>query len=262
MYLLKKVLDKYYVLRLKDYKYRIAKFELALNNKLSNTKLGKVLLKNINQQMGVHPDWHKELKSLIGSRNYQEVFWSSDFSFNWYNNSLGSENEYFNYALTIIKKCNYESVLDVGCGWGMFCRYVSNLNTVNRIHGIDVSDSIIKRAQSVGKNDDVKFSCKPIDKVDEKFDLVTFFGCSDYIHPDEIKDSINAAIKIASKKIIMTNSLRNVPYGKVLNITSSLKVVTYDIGYIHPLNMILNELNVDFKIFKMGLDSQIVVISI
>tara|TARA_B110001452_G_C15227356_1_gene425326 strand:- start:1149 stop:1937 length:789 start_codon:yes stop_codon:yes gene_type:complete len=262
MNLISKIIDKYFIFRLKSYKYRKDKFRLAIENKLSNKKISVKLLKNINHQMSKNSDWHEEFKKLIGPRDFQEAFWSSDLSHNWYNNSRGNGNIYYDYAISLINGNNYKSVLDVGCGWGEFCRIISNNYSINRVLGIDISESIINKAISFGVNGNMKFSSKPISEIEEKFDLITFIGCSDYIDPSNIKDYILKAISIASKKIIITNSLRRIPYESVLKINESIKKEIYDIGYVHPLRKILLEINADFKIMKIGEDSQMVIITV
>lgn len=262
MNLISKIIDTYFVFRLKSYKYRNDKFKLAIENKLSNKKINIKLLKNINYQMSRNSDWHEEFKKLIGPRDFQEAFWSSDLSHNWYNNSIRNGNVYYDYAISLISGNNFKSVLDVGCGWGEFCRIISNTYSVNRVLGIDISESIINKAISFGVNDNLRFSCKEINEIEEKFDLVTFFSCSDYIDPDNIKDYILKAISITNKKIIITNSLRRMPYERVLKINESIKKEIYDLGYVHPLRKILLEINADFKIMKYGTDSQMVIITI
>lgn len=262
MKLISKIIDKYFIFRLKSCKYRNDKFRLAIENKLSKNKINIKLLKNINHQMSKNSDWHEEFKKLIEPRDFQEAFWSSDLSHNWYNNSRSNGNIYYDYAISLINENNYKSVLDVGCGWGEFCRIISNNYSINRILGIDVSESIINKAISFGVNGNIKFSSKPISEIEERFDLITFFGCSDYIDPSNIKDYILKAISIANKSIIITNSLRKISYDSVLKLNESIKTETYDVGYVHPLKKILLEINADFKIMKIGEDSQMVIITV
>jgi len=65
----------------------------------------------------------------------------------------------------IIKDLPVKTMLDVGCGNGNFLTRFKNLDA----KGIDISPKMIKIAQKKGLN----VSCKKIEDIDEKFDLIT-----------------------------------------------------------------------------------------
>ena len=58
---------------------------------------------------------------------------------------------------------------------------------------------------------------------------------------------------------MIVNSLRQLDYNEVLNLTESQEIKRYDVGYVHPLNHLLNDLksdgNFEFTIETFGLAS-------
>jgi SAM-dependent methyltransferase len=264
MIIVSQLLNNYYQIRLSSLPYRKKVFKLALDNKLRQTKMGKVLLRNVNVFMAAHPELHSEILAMLDNKNYQEIFWASDLGYTWYESNFRTANVYFEFAKQEILKKHCESILDIGCGWGEFCASSSLIPGVKKVTGIDISDKIIEIARNKNKNAKVTYENKSIFEVSEKYDMITIFGAPDYINPPEFIDVIEKTLELFNKEIVIVNSMRKVPFEECLKLENAVEVKRYDTGYIQPLNYILEGLKqkhgVKFEITKYGIDSQMAVI--
>lgn len=259
MIIISDILNTYYKTKLKSYAYRKKVYDQAFNKELSNSKLGIVLLRNLNELMWANPNLHSEIINIIGEDNYQQNFWESDFGFLWYQGNLNTKNFYFNYALNEINKNKYQTVLDVGCGWGEFSAAVSKSEFVTNSLGVDISRKIIEEAINKHSTTKASYFCKDVLEIEGEFDLVTLFGSTDYIHPSIFNSVLDKILQIAVKRIIIVNSLRNMPLNDVKELVESKEIRRYDIGYVHPIKFILDCLskkyNFCYTLEKAGFDS-------
>lgn len=244
--------------------FRIYIFKQACKNKLRNHKIGRLILRNLNSMMASKTDLHEEFSLVSNSGNYQSDFWASDLGYMWYQGNYKANNAYFAYAINEIKLNDIQSVLDVGCGWGEFCLKCSELESLKIVKGIDVSNAVVEKARSLKKDSVLDFQVKDFLEEKDSFDLITVFGSIDYIQPDKISDSLRKMVFQANKEIIIVNSLRKMAFNEYLMLENSVEVKRYDIGFVHPLNFILNnlkqEIPFEFRIDKAGIDSALIVI--
>lgn len=249
--------------RLSSLTYRREIYVKAYNHQLRDSKFGRLILKVLNELMVVNPKFHEEFKELTKDfGDYQKVFWESDLGFLWYQGNINADNHYFNFGINRIRGCDYKSVLDVGCGWGRFSYDVSKQNSITRSLGIDISPNLIKIANGLFSSSNLSYEFINFLSVTEAFDLITFWGSTDYIPGEEIKNYLSHAINLANKEVLVVNSLRNVPFEEVLNYKESKEIKRYDMGFIHPLNNIMIQINkerndIEWKIIEFGLNSSL-----
>ncbi len=261
MFLVSPLLDKYYRSRLKNQGVRKTYYQKTLQKELRNSKLGQIALRNLNELMAENTSYHKEFEELLNGQNYQEAFWESDLGYLWYQGNLSAQNTYFNLALNEINKHTYNSVLDVGCGWGEFTAKAALCPSVNRALGIDISLDITAKAKDLQKNSKAVFECLDAKEVSEKFDLVVLFGSTDYIPPAEFATLLENIISITTKQVILVNSLRKISFESATALAEAKEIKRYDTGYVQPIKYLLDKLkgkyNFSYTIEKAGLDSVI-----
>lgn len=259
MILISPLLDNYYKMRLKSVAYRKSIFQDAIDRKLRNKKLGRILLRNLNEAMAKDTALHAEFRSLIGNQDYQQIFWESDLGYMWYQGNLHAQNSFFNHALSEINRHTYESVWDIGCGWGEFIDKASEAVSVKRALGTDIAENIIAQARQNHPNSKAAFEHKDASEINEKFDLITLFGSTDYIPPEAFATMLEKIITQTNKQIIIVNSLRTTPWEKALALEKAIEIKRYDTGYVQPLNFLVSGLkakyNFSYTIEKAGLDS-------
>ncbi len=265
MIIISDILNGLLMTRLKNKNYRHKIFLAALNHELRHKKIGKALLRNLNQLMSSDTSIHNEFTELVGKENFQTKFWESDLGYLWFEGNANANKPYFNEAVQLIKRNSIQSLLDVGCGWGVFCNKCIQETKISSVKGIDISEGVIQSAQNKFKNGKLSFEVKDAFLVSEKYDLVTIFGSVDYIHPDKIEEFVVKLIDTAKKNVLIVHSLRKISIEDLLMLNHSSEIKRYDIGYVHPLQFILNKYKEDLKftftITRSGLDSALVIVS-
>lgn len=266
MILISPLIDTYFSFRLKDISYRNQCYKKVLNKELRQSKLGTILLRNLNEAMSLNPEYHDEFSKMLNDKDYQQAFWESDLGFLWYQGNLQQQNKYFELALNEIKEKKYKSHLDVGCGWGELTNKVAELTFVEKVLGIDISEDIITKAKELNKNPKAIYQCKNVLNMEDTFDLITLFGSTDYISPALFASSIEKIITSANKEILIVNSLRKIKFEDTLNFTTAKEITRYDTGYVQPINYVLKSLNnkyaFTYEIKSFGLDSSLTIIKI
>lgn len=267
MNFLVKILTVIYKWKLKRQGYRKEVYQKAINHDLRASKFGRLKLRNLNELMSENPEYHEEFREIAKPYgDFQKVFWESDLGFLWYQGNFKTNNIYFQHAIEQARENHYKSILDVGCGWGQFNAEVSELEDVEKSVGIDVSESLIKQAKKLNGVFKAEYFHKNIEEISEYYDLITFFGSTDYIHPDKIADTIKHCLDLANKEVIMVNSLRKLPFEEMKKLSESRKIKRYDEGYIHPLQVIMEKMEVEsnlafsWKLEKFGPDSAMLTI--
>lgn len=124
--------------------------------------------------------------------------------------------DYYAYVYKIIKKNNFQNILDIGCANGAFSYYLKNHS---KITGIDVDDKILNVARKINiKRPNNNFeninifknsnkSKKFIKKNIKKFDLITIFGTFHLFK--DYKNTIKILKELNPKMIIITTMLNS-----------------------------------------------------
>lgn len=264
MIIVSDILNLWYRSRLKSAAYRKQMFVRALNNELRDSRMGHALLRNVNEQMATNPGWHDEFREVLGEKEYNEAFWESDLGYLWYQGNLNRQNEYFGYTIAEIQKHGHKTHMDVGCGWGELTIRVSKLNGVTEAVGIDIAEKVIRRAKELADGTEATFVHLDVLECEEKFDLVTILGSTDYIPGNLFEQVLRKMLELAKKELIIVNSLRAVPFDEAMELTESKQTFRYDVGSVHPINHCLKqwqkEYGYTFEIVKFGQDSTLTTI--
>lgn len=265
MFIISSIIDHYYQARLKNEGYRKSIYQKALNKELRSSKLGKILLRNLNEAMAANNNYHEELIKLCEAADFQNKFWDSDLGYMWFEGNVDVQKPYFDSTIRLIKTNKIESVLDIGCGWGVFSNKCALETNVKKIHGIDVSHGVIDNAKSKYDDKGIFFEKKDFFDITESYDLISIFGSVDYILPEQIEAFIAHILKLAKRNAVIVNSLRKISLDNFNELASSVKVSRYDIGYVHPLKDLLDKLKKEtsfsFTIEKSGIDSVLIIIT-
>lgn len=264
MLVISPILDTYIKFRLKSENYRLKIYAMALKKELRHSKIGQIILRNLGETMAKNSSFHQEFANMEEKGDYQKMFWESDLGYLWFQGNLLSKNIYFELAKNEIRKNQYISVLDVGCGWGQFCAEVSTIEGISKTVGIDISENIIQQAKNNFENTKAIFLHKDILEEKDNYDLITLFGSTDYIPPDIFKKVLLHILNLANKEIIIVNSLRSIPFEDALKMNIAVEIKRYDTGFLQPLNYLLKEYQktyvFDFEVKKIGKDSIIAII--
>ena len=122
----------------------------------------------------------------------------------------------------IIKRLDYETCLDVGCGQGYLIKEIMMGEGI-RAAGCDISKPVIEKLQKTDKSCDffvADISKKSDDLPDKKFDLVI---CSEVVeHIDDFKTAIFNLCRMSKQYLLIT-----VPTGKIYDIDKYLGHVWY-----------------------------------
>jgi len=86
-----------------------------------------------------------------------------------------------------VRSLDPDSLLDAGCGEGMFIKLLSDLN-IARLAGVDLSKKAVAFAQAF--NPGITFHQQPLSQLSETYDLVTAIEVLEHIPDDSITDFI------------------------------------------------------------------------
>lgn len=89
----------------------------------------------------------------------------------------------------IIKPDEGQSLLDIGCGWGLLLKELALMGKNLKLFGIDISPEMVIRAKKECKNYDIRIVQGSADKLpyqNNQFDIVTCI-LSFHHHPDSLK---------------------------------------------------------------------------
>src|SRR5215471_13632321 len=103
MLIVSRVLNSYFDFRLKSSSFRQKIYRKALKRELRNSKVGRLILRKLGMAMAQNTSLHDEFSSLVGENNYQRSFWESDMGYSWFQDTIGAQNKYFEFALQEIK---------------------------------------------------------------------------------------------------------------------------------------------------------------
>jgi 2-polyprenyl-3-methyl-5-hydroxy-6-metoxy-1,4-benzoquinol methylase len=114
----------------------------------------------------------------------------------------------YQLSLSILSQYNFESILDIGCGEGMFTSLLKKKN--NNVSGIDISPTAIKKAKARFK--DIEFFVGDINKnkILKHYDLVVLKEILSYI--ENWREVLRSLANI-SKYIFVSLDLPEKPNG-------------------------------------------------
>ncbi len=154
------------------------------------------------------------------------IFWQNAYTKykdgGYVTNDLTIREIRYPYELMLMKKMikkhckNFDSALELGCGNGKTCEFLSN--KFKNVVGVDLSQSQIEKNQKNNSHKNIKYLCQNAFDVDEKYDFVfasDMFTCT----PD-------SEMKAMFKKL--TNLLKG---GGVLLVRESSKISGKDENY-------------------------------
>lgn len=115
----------------------------------------------------------------------------------------GTPEKYARLVLTFRRELTGKSVLDVGCGDGLFLNQVARLLQHGELWGIDTSETALPR-----EHREIHFLCRDIVAftVPRQFDIVYSHQVLEHIAPADVTshlESIQAALKPGGKLIVM-----------------------------------------------------------
>lgn len=101
------------------------------------------------------------------------------------------------YLLNLLKDINFESVFEIGCGWGRITKLILDNFKTKTYHACDISPD---RAKLVG----IDVITKPFQEIEfnQKYDLVIAVEVLMHIPPEEIKQVIDKIYMISKKHIV------------------------------------------------------------
>ena len=110
------------------------------------------------------------------------------------------EKELLNY----LRGLKFESVLEIGCGYGRITKMLLENFEIKEYFAIDISDDLISEAKKLCKNFAVKFLVGDIRKLnlERKYGLV--IGCEVLMHvpPEDIENTMRILVSYSQKHII------------------------------------------------------------
>jgi SAM-dependent methyltransferase len=109
----------------------------------------------------------------------------------------------------LVKISQCQSVLDMGCGIGMFLRHLKKNSAIENIHGVDISDWDLQVANKRGSSNVSKGSIlEPITEY-KNFDAVTILEVIEHLKPEELDMAKYAIFSVIHpRKVIITTPNR------------------------------------------------------
>ncbi|MCB1672664.1 MAG: class I SAM-dependent methyltransferase [Gammaproteobacteria bacterium] len=97
-------------------------------------------------------------------------------------------------AFAELMRPQHQSVLDVGCGPGIFCNYLANRFTGLKITGIDLAPAMLELArQTVTSGEFILLDCREMSSVQGNFDVILLAFCLPYLNREEAVNLLAAA---------------------------------------------------------------------
>lgn len=96
-----------------------------------------------------------------------------------------------------LKKVEFSSLIDIGCGDGRLLREIDNVFEKKRLFGIDFSRKAIGFAKVI--NPSLNFSTKSIQSIEKRFDIVTLIEVIEHIPPKQLHCFINSITSVLNK---------------------------------------------------------------
>ncbi|NQT06940.1 MAG: methyltransferase domain-containing protein [Candidatus Omnitrophica bacterium] len=128
-----------------------------------------------------------------------------------------SHNMFFKEMAPYIK--DGMKVLDIGCGTGKFAYRLCNINKDARIHGIDISGDMIKKAEAKRRDENIEFKVGDVENLpydSHTFDVIT---CSNSFHhyPNQ-KRAVAEMHRVLKEdgKLMIVDGCRDRLLGKVI----------------------------------------------
>jgi len=142
--------------------------------------------------------------------NFEAMYQNEDLMgyCSWYQDDMKDLG--YQLSLTILSQYNFESILDVGCGEGMFTSLLKKKN--NNVSGIDVSPTAIKKANIRFKNIDFFVGDIKTDVILKHYDLIVLKEILSYV--ENWRKTIKDLSKI-SKYLFVSLDLPEFPNGFV-----------------------------------------------
>jgi len=141
---------------------------------------------------------------------FEEMYQNEDLTeyCSWYQDDMKDLG--YQLSLTILSQYNFETILDVGCGEGMFTSLLKKKN--NSVSGIDVSPTAIKKANTRFKNIDFFVGDIKTDVILKHYDLIVLKEILSYV--ENWRKTIKDLSKI-SKYLFVSLDLPEFPNGFV-----------------------------------------------
>ena len=92
------------------------------------------------------------------------------------------------HYLLFLNSYSFKSMLDVGCGSGIFLHQMHNALDIKSVEGIDLSSVMVEKTKSLG----YEANCLRVEDVNKKFDVATaVFDMVNYLNEESLKSFFN-----------------------------------------------------------------------
>ena len=162
---------------------------------------------------------------------------------------------YQNIFIDLLKKLSFDSILELGCGFGWNLKRINNEFIDKKIHGIDFSVPQLENAKEyLGAKKNIFLDSGDIIKLpypDNFFDVSFSFGVFMNLHKDKINLATEEAIRVTKKKIIHVEPM-NKFYTKELfnNRVFKTNIVSHDYIELYKSKGLVLEKFLNFNDFK------------
>ncbi len=121
---------------------------------------------------------------------------------------------YIKYVAEAIVKDGFDNVLDVGCGDGRLCQFLSGNKGMKRIKGIDLSEKAIAWARTF--NPDIEFAVQDVSAENDKWEAITAVEVFEHIPDSEMNAFVKGIEGCMAEKgcLYITVPSVNVPLSK------------------------------------------------
>ncbi len=150
----------------------------------------------------------RKTMNLFKPRYDQNEYWSGKGGKTHYVESLKQADESTvmvkEFLIGFLKKLQFDTVLDVACGYGRYVKIINDNHNIKEYHAVDISKDQIEKAK-LYYNKNIKWVCSSIEdyKPGKKFDLV--FGANILLHvkPEDIVKFVNHIIRLSDRHVII-----------------------------------------------------------